>query len=97
NGFGALGGALEIGGETSNALIAYNVNTQSVRTRVWDGIGNSFKDSLIVLHSNHLYTTGGQYTHPIDYHQRNDNRGGIMANNVYHITTGNGVSWNYLP
>ncbi|HEY8055018.1 MAG TPA: carboxypeptidase-like regulatory domain-containing protein, partial [Terriglobales bacterium] len=96
-GFGALGGALEIGGESSNALIPYNVNTQSVRTRVWDGIGNTFKDSLTVLHGNHLFSIGGQYTHQIDYHQRNDNGGGIMANNVYQITNGNGVSWNYLP
>jgi hypothetical protein len=96
-GFSALGGALEIGGESSNALIPYNVNTQSVRTRVWDGIGNSFKDSLTVLHGNHLWSVGGQYTHQIDYHQRNDNGGGIMANNVYQITNGGGVKYSYLP
>ncbi|MGN6591846.1 MAG: carboxypeptidase regulatory-like domain-containing protein [Terriglobales bacterium] len=97
NGFSALGGALEIGGESSNALIPYNVNTQSVRTRVWDGIGNSFKDSLTILHGNHLFAIGGQYTHQIDYHQRNDNGGGIMANNVYQVSSGNGVKYTYLP
>ncbi len=35
-GFG-LGGALEIGGESTGALIPYNVNTQSTRQRFWDG------------------------------------------------------------
>ncbi len=97
SGFGALGGALEIGGESSNALIPYNVNTQRVRTRVWDGIGNTFKDDVTILHGNHLFQFGGRYTHQIDYHQRNDNGGGIMANNVYQVTNGNGISFNYLP
>src|SRR5260370_26360178 len=31
-----LGGALEIGGETANALIPYNVNNQNTRQRFWD-------------------------------------------------------------
>src|SRR6185312_13811715 len=96
-GFGPLGGALEIGGESSNALIPYNVNTQRVRTRVWDGIGNTFSDNLTWLHGNHLVSIGGKYTHQRDYHQRNDNGGGIMANNVYQITNGGGIQFNYLP
>ncbi|TAN22111.1 MAG: carboxypeptidase regulatory-like domain-containing protein [Acidobacteria bacterium] len=96
-GLGTLGGALEIGGESNNALIPYNVNTQRVRTRIWDGIGNTFKDDVTVLHGNHLFQFGGRYTHQIDFHQRNDNGGGIMANNVYQITKGNGVNYNYLP
>ncbi|MGH9477097.1 MAG: carboxypeptidase regulatory-like domain-containing protein [Terriglobales bacterium] len=94
---GTLGGALEIGGETSNALIPYNVNTQNVRTRVWDGIGNTFKDDITVLKGNHLFQFGGRYTHQIDYHQRNDNGGGIMANTVYQINNGEGINYDYLP
>ena len=41
-----LGGALEIGGETAstNALIPYNVNSQSVRQRFWDGQDHAFRD-----------------------------------------------------
>ncbi len=94
---GTLGGAVEIGGETRNALIPYNVNTQNVRTRIWDGIGNTFKDDMTVLHGNHLFQFGGRYTHQIDYHTRNDNGGGIMANNVYQVNDGNGINFNYLP
>ncbi|HEY7855661.1 MAG TPA: carboxypeptidase-like regulatory domain-containing protein, partial [Terriglobales bacterium] len=80
-GFAGLGGALEIGGETSNALIPYNVNTQSVRSRFWDGIGNTFRDDVTLLHGNHIFQFGGIYTYQWDYHQRNDNGGGIMAAN----------------
>ncbi|MGH9395010.1 MAG: carboxypeptidase regulatory-like domain-containing protein, partial [Terriglobales bacterium] len=91
-----LGGALELGGESSNALIPYNVNTQSVRTRFWDGIGHTFSDDMSVIHGNHLIQFGGKYTHQWDYHQRNDNGGGIMAANVYQIS-GWTFSSNYIP
>ncbi|HXR97846.1 MAG TPA: carboxypeptidase-like regulatory domain-containing protein [Terriglobales bacterium] len=91
-----LGGALELGGETSGALIPYNVNTQSVRTRFWDGIGHTFSDDLSIIHGNHLFAIGGKYTHQWDYHQRNDNGGGIMAANVYQIA-GSSFSSNYIP
>ncbi|MGH9486810.1 MAG: carboxypeptidase regulatory-like domain-containing protein [Terriglobales bacterium] len=95
--FPALGGALEIGGESSNALIPYNVNTQDVRTRVWDGVGNTFKDDITILHGNHLFQLGGRYTDQWDYHQRNDNGGGIMANTVYQIARGEGINFDYIP
>ena len=92
-GFGPLGGALEIGGESNgNAQIPYNVNTQSVRTRWWDGIGETFSDDVSWIHGNHLFSFGGKYTHQWDYHSRNDNGGGIMANNVYQIGNGTGQS-----
>ncbi|HXR97847.1 MAG TPA: carboxypeptidase-like regulatory domain-containing protein [Terriglobales bacterium] len=91
-----LGGALELGGESRNALIPYNVNTQSVRTRFWDGIGHTFADDVSIIHGNHLFAIGGKYTHQWDYHQRNDNGGGIMAANVYQIGSGS-FSSNYIP
>ncbi|HXR96959.1 MAG TPA: carboxypeptidase-like regulatory domain-containing protein [Terriglobales bacterium] len=93
----ALGGSLEIGGETSNALIPYNVNTQSVRTRFWDGINNEVRDEMTLIHGNHILQFGGTYGHDWDYHQRNDNGGGIMAANVYQITGGQGVTNAYTP
>ena len=97
-GFSGLGGALEIGGESHyNPLIPYNVNTQNVRTRFWDGIGQTFSDDLSLLHGNHLFQFGGKYTHQWDYHQRNDNGGGIMANNVYQISGGQGVANTFIP
>ncbi|MGH9482111.1 MAG: hypothetical protein ACRD1L_08445, partial [Terriglobales bacterium] len=91
-----LGGSLELGGETSSALIPYNVNTQSVRTRWWDGIGNTFSDDVSWIHGNHLVQFGGKYTHQWDYHSRNDNGGGIMAANVYQISGGT-FSSQYIP
>ena len=96
-GFAGLNAALEIGGESTNALIPYNVNTQSVRTRFWDGIGNTFRDDMTLLKGNHILQFGGQYTHQWDYHQRNDNGGGIMAANVDQIGAGQGVSNSYIP
>ncbi|MGH9416156.1 MAG: hypothetical protein ACRD01_05965, partial [Terriglobales bacterium] len=97
-GFGTLGGALEIGGESrSGSLIPYNVNTQNVRSRVWDGIGHTFGDDLSDLHGNHLFQFGGKFTHQMDHHTRNDNGGGIMAANVYISAYGGGVSNTYLP
>ncbi|MGH9477096.1 MAG: carboxypeptidase regulatory-like domain-containing protein [Terriglobales bacterium] len=95
---GTLGGALEIGGETRDSLDPYNVDTQDARTRVWDGIGNTFKDDITVLHGNHLFQFGARYTHQIDYHERNDNGGGIMANNVYQIgNQSGGINFDYTP
>src|SRR6185312_4754981 len=96
-GFTGLGGALEIGGETSQALIPYNVNTQSVRSRFWDGIGQTFSDDVTLLKGNHIFQFGGKYTYQWDYHQRNDNGGGVMAANVYQIADGQGVVNPYLP
>ena len=73
-----LNAALEIFGEFSTtALIPYNVNTQSVRTRFWDGKDNFFRDDWTMLKGNHLFTFGGAYQHNWDYHERSDNGGGI--------------------
>jgi hypothetical protein len=42
-----LGGALQPGGETSGSLLApYNLNTQSVRTRFWDGQDHMIRDDV---------------------------------------------------
>jgi len=99
-----LGGAVEIGGETTaagggrNALIPYNVNTQDVRTRFWDGQDHMFRDDLSLLKGNHLFQFGGLYQRNFDWHDRNDNGQGTMAANVYQVTDGAGISWSgYLP
>jgi len=86
-----LAGALEIGGETSSALIPYNVNTQSVRQRFWDGQDKQIKDDLTKIKGNHLIQVGGLYMHQFDYHLRNDNGQGIMNAPVYQITSGGGM------
>lgn len=80
-----LGGALEIGGETSNALIPYNVNNQNTRQRFWDGHDTMFKDDVSKIWGNHIIQFGGNYQRNWDYHLRNDNGQGINTSPVYQI------------
>jgi hypothetical protein len=76
--FSQLGAALEPFGEFSTtALTPYNVNTQNVRTRFWDGQDKFLRDDVTMLKGNHLFTFGGAYQRNWDYHQRSDNGGGI--------------------
>jgi hypothetical protein len=88
-----LGGAVEIGGENANALIPYNVNTQNVRQRFWDGQDHAFRDDLSLVDGNHVFQFGGQYQRNFNYHQRNDNGQGIMAANVYQIANNPGLTY----
>ncbi len=88
-----LGGALEIGGESANALIPYNVNTQNTRQRFWDGHDTTFRDDVSMLKGNHLIAVGGQYERNYDYHLRNDNGQGIDNSVVYQVGNNNGLTW----
>src|SRR6266446_10084303 len=90
--FSQLGGALEPFGESSALrLIPYNVNTQSVRTRFWDGQDNFIRDDITMLKGNHLFTFGGAYQRNYDWHQRSDNGGGINYQPTYQLgETGGG-------
>jgi hypothetical protein len=84
--FPQLGGALEPFGEFStSALTPYNVNTQSVRTRFWDGQDKFFRDDITVLKGSHLFTFGGAYQHNFNWHQRSDNGGGINYQPTYQL------------
>jgi Carboxypeptidase regulatory-like domain len=84
--FPQLGGALEPGGEVAaSALTPYNVNTQSVRTRFWDGHDTFFRDDITMLKGNHLFTLGGAYQRNYDWHQRSDNGGGINYQPTYQL------------
>src|SRR5262249_20377680 len=82
-----LGGAVEIGGESTNALIPYNVNTQSVRQRFWDGQDKLLRDDLTWIKGNHLFQFGGSYQRNYDYHMRSDNGQGISNQIVYQVTS----------
>ncbi|MEI9973672.1 MAG: hypothetical protein WDO73_17460 [Ignavibacteriota bacterium] len=99
-GFG-LGGALEIGGESTSALIPYNVNTQSIRQRFWDGQDKSIRDDITMLKGNHLLTFGGAYARNFDYHSRTDNGAGVNDQIAY-LSTASGLNWTspsvqYIP
>ncbi len=81
-----LGGALEPLGEVQTTVLApFNVNTQSVRTRFWDGHDNFISDNMSMLKGNHLLQWGGQYQHNWNYHQRSDNGGGINFTTTYQL------------
>jgi hypothetical protein len=80
-----LTAALEIGGETANALIPYNVNNQNVRQRFWDGQDKGIRDDVTKIKGNHLISFGGQYQRNFDYHLRTDNGGGIFNQPVDQI------------
>ena len=81
-----LGGAIEPSGENSTyALVPFNVNTQNIRTRFWDGQDNFFSDNFSLLKGNHLLQFGGQYQHNYNYHQRSDNGGHINFTPTYEL------------
>src|SRR5271157_457249 len=87
-----LGGALEIGGESTAALIPYNVNSQNVRQRFWDGQDKGLRDDLTHIKGNHLFGFGGSYQRNFDYHSRSDNGAGIN-NQVSYLSTSSGFNW----
>ncbi len=86
--FAGLGGALEIGGETAgnlNVLSPYNVNSQSVRQRFWDGQDHLIRDDLSWVKGNHLLQFGGSFQHNYNFHTRDDNGAGVFNNTVYQV------------
>jgi hypothetical protein len=88
-----LGGALEIGGETSQALIPYNVNNQNTRQRFWDGHDSQYKDDVTKIVGNHVIQFGGLFGRNFDYHERNDNGQGINTSPVYQVGSGTGINY----
>jgi len=90
-----LGGALQPQGETgSNILAPYNLNTQSVRTRFWDGQDNMIRDDLSWSKGTHFLQFGGIYQHNFNWHLRTDNGGFINNEIVYDLASGGSASGN---
>jgi len=101
-----LGGAVEIGpgdattAESTNALIPYNVNTQSIRLRFWDGQDKQVSNNVTMIKGNHLYQFGGSYQRNFYYHMRTDNGIGINNQVVYwlgHFGQLNFTNSPYIP
>ncbi|HUA84609.1 MAG TPA: carboxypeptidase-like regulatory domain-containing protein [Bryobacteraceae bacterium] len=89
--FSNLGGGVELGGDSANALIPYNIDSQDVRTRFWDGHDTLFGDNISHLHGNHLFQYGGSYLRNYDYHSRNDNGVTIDTSIMYLAANGTGI------
>jgi hypothetical protein len=93
-----LGGAVEIAGgntataEATTALIPYNVNSQSIRQRVWDGQDKMIRDDVTWVKGNHLFQFGGQYQHNYNFHIRSDNGVGVNNQITYQIAR-QGIDW----
>jgi carboxypeptidase family protein len=84
--FAGLGGAVEIGGESQlGSLIPYNVDSQDVRQRFWDGHDYFLSDTISKLKGNHLFQFGGSYLREFLYHGRNDNGVGIDTSPTYQV------------
>jgi len=84
--FAGLGGAVEIGGESGpGSLIPYNVDSQDVRQRFWDGHDYYLSDTMSLLKGNHLFQYGGSYMRQFLFHGRDDNGVGINTSVVYQV------------
>ncbi len=93
-----LGGALEPFGEfPTRVLSPYNVDTQDIRTRFWDGHDHFLRDDLTKLRGSHVIQFGGQYQHNFNYHQRTDNGGGINFTTTYQLGDSSGGGLVSLP
>lgn len=97
--FAGLGGAVEIGGESlAGSLIPYNVDSQDVRQRFWDGHDYFLSDTVSMLKGNHLLQFGGSYMRQFLFHGRDDNGVGINTSIVYQVSDSNVNNNNYtLP
>ncbi|HVO97934.1 MAG TPA: carboxypeptidase-like regulatory domain-containing protein [Bryobacteraceae bacterium] len=92
-----LGGAVEFGGESTAALVPYNVNSQSIRQRFWDGHDMQFIDNLTQIKGNHLFQYGGSYQHNYDYHERSDNGVGVNNQITYWLSNSGILNWSNSP
>jgi hypothetical protein len=97
---GGAAAALQVGGEAQNtALVPMNVDTNSVRTRRWDGHNYNYRDDVSWLKGNHLFQFGGSAVRAAVGFNRNDGQVSSLTQTVYQITSGSGVSIsnNFLP
>lgn len=91
------GGVIEPLGENQNTVLApFNVNAQNIRTRIWNGKDNTFRDDFSILKGNHFLQLGASYQHNYNYHQRTDNGASINYTPTYQLgDTGGGGNISY--
>ena len=64
--------ALVPGGDTVNALVPVNIDTQGARTRLWNSHGIGLRDDASWLKGTHLLRFGGSLNHTWAYFERDD-------------------------
>jgi Carboxypeptidase regulatory-like domain len=65
-------GALVPGGDTVNALVPLNIDTQGARTRMWNSHGLDLRDDASWVRGNHLLQFGGSLKHSWVFFRRDD-------------------------
>ena len=84
-----LGGALQpLGEDRTRVLAPYNLDTQNVRTRFWDGQDFMLRDDLSWTKGTHFIQFGGTYQRNFNWHQRTDNGGSVNNEVVYDLAAG---------
>lgn len=89
---GQTDGALEIGGETSNALIPMNIDTGDMRMRAWLDHNSAIRDDLSWLKGTHLIQLGADLSHSYVQFNRNDGQTGSSTYPVYQLTSNAGIN-----
>ncbi|HEV2425528.1 MAG TPA: carboxypeptidase-like regulatory domain-containing protein [Terriglobia bacterium] len=79
---------LEIDGESTNALIPVNVDTQNSRNRAWYEHNSDFRDEVTWLKGNHMFQFGGDMLHEWWHFNRYDNVVGGLTNLIYEVDNG---------
>jgi len=69
---GVAPAALVPGGDTLNALVPVNIDTQNSRTRLWNSHGYGFRDDASWLMGKHLLRFGGSFNHIWAFFRRDD-------------------------
>jgi hypothetical protein len=76
--------ALQIYAESAqNGLVPMNIDTQSARSRVWDGKDLTFGDNTTWLKGKHMISFGGEFRHEHFTHTRDDKVVGALTSPVY--------------
>ncbi len=91
-------GPIEIDGESTNALIPINVDTQSSRQRTWQEHNYDFRDDLIWVHGNHVFDFGGDVLHEWWHFDRYDNVVGGLTVPVTEVDNGSvNITSDFIP
>ena len=96
--FSGFPGPVEIDGESTNALIPVNVDTQNSRQRTWQEHNYDFRDELAWVKGSHLLTFGGDILHEWWHFDRYDNVVGGLTTPVIEVDDASvNISSNFIP
>lgn len=83
--------ALVPGGDTVDALLPLNIDTQGARTRLWNSRTFGYRDDATWIHGNHLFQAGGSLNHLWVYFRRDDGQQNSQTPLQYFMFNGNGL------